>query len=76
MVTYKPAVLNDIITEVMASGPRSKGKVNGTTPVSSLESPTPNRHPPCVKSSMDKINRSIPPAIMKLCILIPNIESI
>jgi hypothetical protein len=72
----KPDVSYDIITEVIAPGPTRRGKARGTAPVSSAVSPIANLHEPCVNSSIDRIKSRIPPAIMKLNILILNIDSI
>jgi hypothetical protein len=43
IVTINPAAWKEIITEVMAPGPASKGNASGTTPVSPGTVP-PNLH--------------------------------
>ena len=59
----------------MAPGPANKGNANGTTPDSS-ETVPPNLQPPCVNYSIETTNSNIPPAIIKLEMVIPKIDRI
>ena len=59
----------------MAPGPANKGNANGTTPDSSDTVP-PNLQPPCVSNSIETTKSNIPPAIIKLEIVIPKIDRI
>ena len=70
-VIKNPDVWYDIITAVIDPGPANNGKAIGTTPISSLTLLT-NLHSPYVNNSIAIINNNVPPAIMKLNIVIPN----
>jgi len=76
IVVMIPLVWYNMITDVMDPGPASRGNARGTTPESSRRMSYPNLHAPWVSSSIDTINRSIPPAIMKLNTSIPKMAKI
>ena len=63
--TIQPYVCSDIITVVMAPGPASNGKANGTIPESADIEELLNLHSPCVRNSIEIINNNIPPATIK-----------
>ena len=73
--TIQPYACSDIITVVIAPGPASKGNANGTIPESPEIEERPYLHSPCVINSIDIMNSNTPPAIIKLKILIPKMDS-
>ncbi len=75
-VTIRPAVWNEIITAVIAPGPASSGNANGTTPDSPCVPAPANLHSPCVRSSIDTMKSRMPPATMKLEMVILKMDSI
>ena len=76
IVTIIPLVWYEMITEVIAPGPASRGNASGTTPEPSVRVSPPNLQAPWVNSPIETINNKIPPAIIKLNISIPKMAKI
>jgi hypothetical protein len=73
--TIQPYAYSDNITVAIAPGPASRGNANGTIPESPDAEERLYLHSPCVRNSIDIMNSNIPPAIIKLKMLIPKIDS-